>query len=221
MEKYVIITAGGKGERMQADVPKQFLELQGKPILFHTIERFYDFDNSIKIIVCLPESHHVYWKKLCKEYHFSISHTLTFGGKTRFHSVQNSLQEVPDDVLVGIHDGVRPFINNQLIQDAYQTAEKMGTAVPAITVKESLRVIENEDSKHFDREKVRIIQTPQCFRSQILKKAYQQPYRAEFTDDASVVEADGVRIVLFEGSPSNIKITLPIDLQFAEILVKQ
>ena len=223
MERYVIIVAGGKGLRMGGEVPKQFLPIGGKPILMRTLETFWEADEDLHIILVLPAEQQDYWRELCAEHHFTVPHQVAMGGATRFHSVQNGLALVPDEVegLVGVHDGVRPFVSKEVIRRCYETASEQGAAVPVIPVVETLRqVLPEGDSLTVDRNIYRLVQTPQTFRVSILKEAYRQPYQTSFTDDASVVEALGHRIVLVEGNRENIKITTPADLVYAESLCR-
>lgn len=221
IEKYVIIVAGGKGLRMGGDIPKQFLEIKGKPILMRTMEQFYEYDRDIHIILVLPESQVGYWEELCKQYHFSLSYQLVHGGETRFHSVSNGLLVISDEeALVAVHDGVRPFVSIKTIADTFVEAEKSGTAVPVIDCVDSVREVKNSTGESFakDRTLLKQVQTPQTFRLSILRKAYSLPYSPFFTDDASVVEAVGEKIVLTSGNRENIKITTSFDLKIAEVL---
>ena len=220
MQLYALIVAGGSGIRMQTALPKQFLELAGKPVLMHTIERFKAFNDSIEIIVVLPENQIEYWKNIQKKYSFSIKHTIVTGGATRFHSVKNGLNFVTEPSLVAIHDGVRPFVSIDTIKRCFETAEKLGNAVPAVTIAESLRVITNEGNNPIDRQTIRAIQTPQVFNTSTIKKAYQQEYRSEFTDDSTVFESLGEKINLVEGNRENIKITNSEDLLISTALLK-
>jgi 2-C-methyl-D-erythritol 4-phosphate cytidylyltransferase len=219
MTKSVIIVAGGRGVRMSAEVPKQFLELCGKPILMHTVSVFYSFDKNIKIVLVLPETEIDFWKNLCEKYAFAIPHQIVQGGVERFFSVKNGL-ELIDTELVAIHDGVRPLVSHETLERTFEAAEKYGAAVPVAAVTESLRFVENECNKAVDRAKYRLVQTPQIFRQEIIKNAYSQDFTTEFTDDASVAESAGHKIFLTEGNRENIKITTPIDLKIAEILMK-
>jgi 2-C-methyl-D-erythritol 4-phosphate cytidylyltransferase len=221
MQLYALIVAGGSGERMQTGkTPKQFLELAGKPVLMHTIERFKAFDESIEIITVLPENQIEYWTTIKKKYSFTIKHTIVTGGATRFHSVKNGLNFVTEPSLVAIHDGVRPLVSVDTIKRCFETAEKLGNAVPAVTIAESLRVITDESSSPIDRQTIRAIQTPQVFNASMIKKAYLQEYRSEFTDDATVFETLGEKINLVEGNRENIKITNPEDLLISNVLLK-
>lgn len=221
MKKNVIIVAGGKGLRMGNDLPKQFIPIGGKPVLMRTIEAFYRFDRDINIILVLPVSHQDYWKSLCEEYNFSIEHTIANGGETRFHSVKNGLALVADG-LVGVQDGVRPFGSVEMIKRCFDAAEEEYPAViPVIDSTDSLREVVDEDkSRIVDRSKIRLVQTPQVFDLNILKKAYQTDFKETFTDDASVVEAMGVNVHLVKGEVTNIKITTPLDLKIGKLIIR-
>jgi 2-C-methyl-D-erythritol 4-phosphate cytidylyltransferase len=219
MEKYVLITAGGSGTRMGAEKPKQFIELAGKPILMHSFYPFLRFSASLHFVLALPEAHMDAWQQLCRQYRFFTQHQLVISGPTRFHSVKNGLRHVPDDALVAIHDGVRPLVSPETISRVFHHAEKYGNAVPVITPGESVRIAEKAHSHSFPRSRVRLVQTPQCFHSSQIKKAYNQSYREEFTDDAGVLETQGERIFMVEGDKENIKITTPEDLRYAEALL--
>jgi 2-C-methyl-D-erythritol 4-phosphate cytidylyltransferase len=223
MHKYVLIVAGGKGERMGAEVPKQFLELAGKPILMHTLEKFSSTFPSIEILLALPENQIDFWKELCYKYEFTnVPHQIVIGGETRFHSVQNALALVKEKSIVAIHDGVRPLVSSQTILTCFNEAEKMGNAVPVVPVFESLRyIIGNKKNNAVKRSCYRLVQTPQCFTSDLILKAYQQEFDANFTDDASVVEKLGEDIHLVAGNKENIKITTTEDLITAEALIIQ
>jgi 2-C-methyl-D-erythritol 4-phosphate cytidylyltransferase len=221
-EKYVIIVAGGKGIRMGWDIPKQFMLLNGRPVLMHTIAAFCDYDPLMRIVLVLPEEHIIYWSQLCADFRFDISYQMVTGGNARFHSVRRGLEKVERGALVGVHDGVRPLVNRQLIADVYETAASHQGAYPVISLIDSIREMQNEEESHtVDRSKYRLVQTPQVFRSDILIDAYKQEYKDDFTDDVSVVEAaQTIRPVMVEGSRENIKITTPIDLMIAETLIK-
>ena len=188
----MIIVAGGSGKRMGSDVPKQFLPINGKPILMRTIERIKQYDSNISIIIVLPENQISYWKLLCSEYAFNLPCTIAFGGKERFYSVKNALTYVPDDCLVGVHDGVRPFVSNETLDRLFEVAEKNSAVIPAIAPHESVRMDTGETNSIIDRNIVKLIQTPQIFHSSLLKKAYNTDYNVMFTDDASVVEHAGL-----------------------------
>jgi 2-C-methyl-D-erythritol 4-phosphate cytidylyltransferase len=212
MKLYVVIVAGGSGKRMGAEIPKQFLELGGRPLLMHTIELFRIFDESIEIITVLPENQIRHWWQLQEKYSFKVPQTMVKGGSSRFFSVRNGLEFVEGPGLVAIHDGVRPFVSIDTIKRCFDVAEKLGNAIPVLPPSDTLRIIEGEDSHTINRMNVRLVQTPQVFRTDLLKDAYTQEYAPEFTDDASVVEKTGVKINLVEGNRENIKITNPEDL---------
>lgn len=220
MKKNVIIVAGGKGLRMGNDLPKQFIPIGGKPVLMRTIEVFYRFDQDINIILVLPVSHQDYWKSLCEEYEFSIEHLIANGGETRFHSVKNGLALVADG-LVGVQDGVRPFGSVEMIKRCFDAAREYPAVIPVIESTDSLREVVDEDkSRIVDRSKIRLVQTPQVFDVNVLKKAYQTDFKETFTDDASVVEAMGVNVHLVKGEVTNIKITTPLDLKIGELIIR-
>ena len=221
---YAIIVAGGKGLRMGGEIPKQFIPVAGKPILMHTLEKFQRFGESLtgtgglEIILVLPKEQQEYWAELCTKYSFKVSHTVVNGGETRFHSVQNGLKAIPDDVdgVVGIHDGVRPFVSLDVIKRCYEEARVKKAVIPVMPVTETLRDV--TQGKNVYRENYKIVQTPQTFDIQLLKKANQQPYSEAFTDDASVVEAIGQEVTMVEGNRENIKITTPFDLKIADVI---
>ncbi len=218
MNKYAIIVAGGSGTRMNAEIPKQFLEVNAKPILMHTLEKF-SFDG-IQIILVLNVDFHDYWKKLCEKHQFNLPHLLVKGGSSRYQSVKNGLSHVQDKALVAVHDAVRPCIKQATINNAFEQAMLHGSAVLAITLKDSIRKKMGDYNLALNRDDYVLIQTPQIFNSEILKKAYLEPFRNEFTDDASVVEHLGQRIHLVDGDPFNIKVTYPDDLKIIETLLK-
>jgi len=219
MQLYVVIVAGGSGKRMGAEIPKQFLELAGRPVLMHTIERFKSFNEAIEIITVLPEDQLRHWIELKEKYSFSVPQTLVKGGSHRFYSVRNGLQFVNVPGLVAIHDGVRPFVSIETIKRCFETAEKHGNAIPSISIAESLRMISEKGSHPINRLLVRQIQTPQVFSAELLKKAYLLDYKPEFTDDATVLESIGEKINLVEGNRENIKITNPEDLLISKALL--
>lgn len=220
MNKCIVIVAGGKGLRFGSDLPKQFLPMNQKPVLMHTIDAFYNCDNSFNIVVVIPENHFPFWSELCNKHNFKTPHKLVKGGSTRWESVKNGLSEVEDSCIVGVHDGVRPLISSELITKLYSSAEIFGAVIPAIKVTDSLRVLDNNNNKSMavDRELYRAVQTPQVFKSNIIKEAYSLPYEECFTDDASVVERYGIDVTLIEGEDRNIKITSSKDLAIAELL---
>jgi 2-C-methyl-D-erythritol 4-phosphate cytidylyltransferase len=219
MDLYVVIVAGGSGKRMGADIPKQFLELEGRPVLMHTIERFKSFNSSIEIITVLPENQLRFWIDLQKKHSFTVPHTLVKGGSNRFYSVRNGLKFVNTPGLVAIHDGVRPFVSIATIKRCFDTAEKLGNAIPTISPTESLRILNEEGSLPVNRMHVKQIQTPQVFNAALIKKAYLQEYSPEFSDDATVLEKTGEKINLIEGNRENIKITNPEDLIISSALL--
>ncbi len=221
MQKYAIIVAGGVGKRFGSDTPKQFLLLNGRPILSHTIERFYQYSPLINIIVVLPKEQIYYWSELCKKYNINTPHKVVEGGRERFFSVQNGLQCIENNSLVAIHDGVRPFVSTETLRRCFDTAKAKGNAIPIIDVVESIRLTDNNTNRAINREYVKIVQTPQVFSSNTLIEAYKQPYTTLFSDDASVVEAMGVSINLVEGNKENIKITTQLDLMIGEIIISK
>jgi 2-C-methyl-D-erythritol 4-phosphate cytidylyltransferase len=220
VEKVTLIVAGGSGNRMNTAIPKQFLLLNGVPVLMHTIDAFYKYDKQMRIIVVLPEVQIQGWKELCREQKFMIRHEIKTGGETRFHSVRKNLAAVPDHCLVAVHDGVRPLVSTSTIKRCFQGALKFGNAVPCIEIPETLRRIEETGNKQVNRDDYRLIQTPQVFKGSILKKAYLQEYQKYYTDDAGVVESLGITINLVEGNAENIKITYPKDLLIAASFLK-
>lgn len=224
MHKYAIIVAGGKGERMGQQLPKQFIELAGKPILMHTIEKFYQTFPQIEIILALPENQIDFWEELCYKYGFTkIPHQIVAGGKTRFDSVKNALALVKKSGIVAVHDGVRPLVSAETIQNCFAEAEKQSAVIPVVDVVDSLRFVSKQENtnKAVARSCYKNVQTPQCFKSELLLKAYEQDFDETFTDDASVVEKLGHSIELVQGNIENIKITSPIDLIVAEALLSR
>lgn len=219
MKKTVIISAGGIGKRMNADIPKQFLNINDRPIIFHTIELFHRFDTAIQIIVVLPLDYIPFFKDLVAENNFKIPIEIVEGGEERFHSIQNGLNVAVGD-LIAVHDAVRPLVSQKVVKDVFESAAEFGAAIPVISLKESIRETTDNGSKALNRNNFRIVQTPQIFEAEILKAAYQQNYQPDFTDDASVVESKGHKIHLVEGNFENIKITTPEDLKIAECLMK-
>ena len=218
MMDYVVIVAGGKGLRMGGEVPKQFLPVGGLPVLMRTMLRFREYSPDLQIILVLPKAQQDYWQSLCRQYQFNVPYLLADGGQTRFHSVQNGLALIPDDAegVVGVHDGVRPFVSVDVIRRCFEGAREKRAVIPVIPVVETLRHV-TEGTK--PRDEYRLVQTPQVFDVQLLKAANRQPYRDAFTDDASVVEAYGVMVTLVEGNRENIKITTPGDLNMAEAVI--
>jgi len=219
VKKFVLIVAGGSGNRMGTEIPKQFLEICGKPILMHTILVFYDFDPECELILVLPETQQEYWKDLCLKHSFTLPHRIVSGGETRFDSVRNGLKLVDREGIVFIHDGVRPLVSQQTIERCYQMALKNGNAIPVLRVNESLRKQKGDQSVSVDRTLYLSVQTPQTFRSEQILKAFEQDFDPAFTDDASVAEKAGFPIFMVEGNQENIKVTTPIDLIVAEALL--
>jgi 2-C-methyl-D-erythritol 4-phosphate cytidylyltransferase len=219
MKKIAIIVAGGIGKRMHSSTPKQFMLLNNQPLLMHTLNRFYKYDNRIELRLILPAQEIKTWEKLCKEYNFNLNHFLFEGGKRRYDSVKNGLKNIFHPSLVAIHDGVRPMVSTDTISNCFKLAEKFGSAIPVLKLTESIRKIIDEGSIAKERELYRSVQTPQVFQSGILIDAYSTPFRESFTDDASVVEDRGYKIYLAEGNEENIKITTHRDLLIAEYLL--
>ncbi|GAC1309289.1 MAG: 2-C-methyl-D-erythritol 4-phosphate cytidylyltransferase [Mucilaginibacter sp.] len=220
-QHYAIIVAGGSGTRMGGDVPKQFLLLKGRPVLMHAIEAFHYSTFRPQIIVVLHAGYHTQWSDLCREHNFSVPLQLVSGGETRFHSVKNGMESIPDDpgALIAVHDAARPLTSTAIIDEAYQHASIHGNAVTAVKSRDSIRQVKNDVSLSLVRDEIYLVQTPQTFQYVQLKKAYLQPYTDKFTDDASVVEQTGFPIHIVEGSYSNIKITFPEDITIAELLL--
>lgn len=221
MKKYVIVVAGGMGTRMGAKIPKQFLELDHKAILLHTLENIKQALPQAELVLVLAKSEHSRWRELAKHSGFEDI-KLAKGGVRRFDSVKSGLNLIDfnQESLIAIHDAVRPFASTETINEVFNAAEKFGAAIPVIELKDSLREVEEQDSTAVKRSQYRAVQTPQCFQSKILSKAYEQDYKDAFTDDATVVEALGINIQLVEGNAENIKITSPVDLKLASILLK-
>ena len=217
MKKIALIVAGGKGERMNADIPKQFLLLNDLPILMHTLNAFTDFD---KRILVLPQSQIENWKTLCGEYNFALKHMLVAGGINRFGSVKNGLRKVDEGSIVAIHDGVRPLISKNLTNKLIATTKKGIGVVPVVPVKDSLRKVDGNNSKAVSRSSLYKVQTPQCFFASTIKDAYKQNFSLFFTDDASVLESNGGKIIVILGEGENIKITTKEDLRIAEVFMQ-
>lgn len=226
-ERYVVIVAGGKGTRMGSDVPKQFLPICGIPILMHTIRRFLEYDKSLHVLLVLPSSQCKQWAKLCEKHEFREEIVVIEGGESRLQSVENGLRHVPDGVLVGIHDGVRPLVSRNTIERCYQGAERNGSAIPVVSLTDSIREEGETGTYAVDRSRYHLVQTPQVFRSADLKSSYShlstmtEEELGRLTDDASVYEKAGGVIYLVDGNRENIKITTPIDLLIAEVLMKK
>ncbi len=223
MKRYAIIVAGGMGKRMGTEMPKQFLPLAHKPILMHTLEAFYRFDNQMTVLLVLPETYIDEWNTLADQYRFTHLPILVSGGETRFVSVKNALNTIPEkNGVVLVHDGVRPLVSEELIKQIFLEAEKQKAVVPVLPITSSIR--EKSDNGYLlyaDRNRFVTIQTPQGFSLSILKDAYEQPFSEAFTDDASVVEKMGVNARFVPGEPYNIKITTQIDLELARIYLSK
>jgi 2-C-methyl-D-erythritol 4-phosphate cytidylyltransferase len=223
MKKYAVIVAGGTGTRMGSSVPKQFLLLNDKPVLYYTIKAFLESFEDLQIILVFPEEYQDIGKEIIDAYFDYSRIEITFGGETRFHSVQNGLKLVKSEAIVFVHDAVRCLISTGLIHKCYENALHMGSAVPVIRVKDSVRLLNEEgnDNEIMDRNKVVLVQTPQTFHSRILLPAFEIDYKEKFTDEATVVESFGLKISLIEGDENNIKITRPVDLQIACALLEE
>ncbi|MEQ7801549.1 2-C-methyl-D-erythritol 4-phosphate cytidylyltransferase [Pedobacter sp. ASV1-7] len=222
MKHYAIIVAGGSGNRMQSTIPKQFLLLDGKPVLMHTITAFNECIYKPQILLVLNIDQHKYWEELCLKYNFQIPHQVIKGGTQRYHSVKNGLKAIKGKGIVAVHDAVRPLISAKLISQSYKVAQETSNCIIGITPTDSVRSVQEDGkSEALSREKLALIQTPQTFEVEMLKKAYQIPYRNEFTDDASVAEYAGYKINLIAGERENIKITYPEDLEIASIFIKK
>ncbi|HEX8334898.1 MAG TPA: 2-C-methyl-D-erythritol 4-phosphate cytidylyltransferase [Segetibacter sp.] len=219
MKKFALIVAGGSGQRMGAALPKQFLLLQNKPLLCYSIEAFIQAFDDHKIILVLPPEHLTKGEEIISQYQYQKV-ILTAGGETRFHSVQNGLRAVTEPSIIFVHDGVRCMVTTGLIRRCYKQALEKGSAIPAVAATDSIRIDEGSTHHIIDRNKVRIIQTPQTFRSEILVPAYEQEYQSSFTDEAGVVESSGQEVFLIEGEYDNLKITRPIDIFLAEKILE-
>jgi len=220
MKASVIITAGGIGKRMGADLPKQFLEIQGKPILLHCLEKFHSFDPTLEIIITLPNDWMSYWSELINTIHCTIPHRVSAGGQERFHSIQLALSHCTGDFIM-VHDGVRPLVSHETIQRCLAALTQHKSVVPVLELKDSLRTIDSSGSKMVNRSEFKLVHTPQCFDAEILKKAYQTDYHSGMTDDASVVESLGIEPFLVESNEENIKITTNSDLLIAAAYMQQ
>lgn len=221
MKKFVIIVAGGSGSRMNTSIPKQFLEINNRPVLMHTFDAFVRYDQQIEFILVLPKNQLESWNLLCKKHKFDLKHKITFGGETRFDSVKNGLELIKSDGIVFIHDGVRPLVSIKTMENCFKTALEKGNALPVIPVSESIRMVEESGNCSVDRTKYFLVQTPQTFKTQLIKKAYQQANSNAFTDDASVLESIDETIHMVDGNRENIKITFSEDLIYAEILLRK
>lgn len=218
--KSVIIVAGGKGLRMGTDVPKQFLPVKGLPVLMRTINAFRQYDGSMEVVLVLPREQQDYWQELCRKHGFAHRHIIADGGETRYHSVKNGLSKLSGGGLIAVHDGVRPFVSQEVIARCFEAAALHKAVIPVLPAIETVRhKLPDGTSVTVNRNEYFMVQTPQVFDAQLLSRAYATDYSPEFTDDASVVEAMGEKIFLVEGNRENIKITTPFDLRIGEVLV--
>jgi 2-C-methyl-D-erythritol 4-phosphate cytidylyltransferase len=220
MKKIALIVAGGNGRRMKNDIPKQFLFLKDKPVLYYSIKTFLDAYNDIDIILVLPGEHIGKGQEIIDGYFDASKIKITAGGRTRFHSVQNGLALIKDEAIIFVHDGVRCLLTKHLIQRCHDVALELGNAIPAVECSDSVRILTNNGNKVIDRRKIKLIQTPQTFHSKILLPAYEIDYKDQFTDEATVVEAFGLKVNVVEGEVDNIKITTPRDLIFADLILE-
>ncbi len=220
-DEYVILVAGGSGKRMESPIPKQFINLLGKPILQHTIEAFYAYNPQIKIIISLHPDYIDYWEKVSKTQNTTIDYAIVKGGETRFHSVKNALAEIKSDGIIAVHDAVRPLLNTPFLAKLFEDASKFESAIPVLPSKDSLRKINSKENISVPRAEYFSVQTPQLFQSKVLFKAYKQNFKDFFTDDASVVEQLGFSVHTSVGLEENIKITTPLDIKLAELILKK
>ena len=220
MKKYAVIVAGGSGTRMNSYIPKQFLLIKNKPLLFYTIDVFLKSYDDLEIILVLPEEHISKGQEIVDAFFDNSRISICPGGRTRFHSVQNGLSLINEDSIIFVHDGVRCLLTKDLIKRCYSTAKKSGSAIPVITSKDSVRIVNGEAHIAVDRNTVKLVQTPQTFHSKILLTAFKIDYKDKYTDEAMVVEAFGIKVNLIEGEENNIKITTPGDMFVAEQIIK-
>lgn len=219
MKKIAVIVAGGTGSRMESTIPKQFLLLNGKPVLYYSINTFLKSYDDMQIILVLPEEHVAAGQEIIDAFFDYDRIKITVGGNTRFHSVQNGLKMIRDESIVFVHDAVRCLLSTDLVKRCFESAMKNGSAIPAIDCKDSIRFVTGEGNESLERSAVRIIQTPQAFHSRIIIPAYQIDYKDKFTDEATVVEAFGLKVKLVEGEENNFKLTRPVDMLIAEQLL--
>lgn len=221
MSKYsIIITAGGIGKRMQSVLPKQFIQVRERPILMYTIELFYHFDPKAELILTLPEEWLNYWENLMVEFDFRIPHCIVEGGKERYDSIKNALDRCHGDY-IAVHDGVRPLVSEDTLRACFREVRDKGAVIPVLPVTQSLRrIVDEGETESVDRSQYMTVQTPQCFKREILEEAYQLPFHSGITDDASLVEDSGVKISTVIGNIENIKITTQADLKYAEMFLK-
>ena len=220
MERAAIIVAGGMGRRLGGAIPKQFQLVAGKPMLCWTIATFRAFDGKMPIVVVLPEPHITIWKTLCIGHNFHDEHTVVSGGEERFHSVREGVRAIHGDPVIAVHDGVRPMVSRTLIERCFAHAAAHGTAIPVVPITVSVREVDGALSKPVDRSRLRAVQTPQCFRAEVLRKAFELPYDPAFTDEATLVERTGTHVEVVDGEDSNLKVTTPGDLRLAEAMLR-
>ena len=221
MKRGVVIVAGGTGRRMESEIPKQYMELNGKPVILHTLEKFFQFDPDIKVVLVMADDHRKLWNGISLFHKYGSRVEIVPGGESRYDSVKSGLRFINDGLVVGIHDAVRPLVSRDTLERCYSTAAERGSAVPVIEMDDSVRMVgDHGSSVHLERSKLRRVQTPQVFKSELLKEAYGQTCDPAFTDDASVYESLFEKVVLVEGNWENIKITTPTDLQLASILTQ-
>ena len=220
MKKYAVIVAGGSGSRMNSNIPKQFLLIKNKPLLFYTIDVFLKTYDDLQVILVLPEEHLSKGQEIVDAFFDTSRISICPGGRTRFHSVKNGLQLINEDSIIFVHDGVRCLVTKDLIERCYKEAKRSGSAIPVITSKDSVRLVNGDAHIAVDRNTVKLVQTPQTFHSRILLTAFKIDYKDKFTDEAMVVEAFGIKVYLIEGEESNIKITTPADMFIAEQIIR-
>ena len=219
MKKFALIVAGGSGSRMNNSVPKQFMEINGRPVLMHTFDVFKNYDPKTEFILVIPEKQKELWNILCSKHQFNINPKIASGGETRFQSVKNGLELIEEEGIVFIHDGVRPLVSKATINNCFELALEKGNALPVVPIPESIRVKDGNANYTVNRSNYYLVQTPQTFKTPLIKRAYQQNYSEQFTDDASVLEKSGEVINLVDGNRENIKITYPEDLLFAKTIL--
>ena len=220
MKKAVIIVAAGSGSRMGGEMPKQYLQLQGRPLIVHTLERFQRFDPDMKLVVVLAPTHKKLWEQMASSYEIARGVILAMGGSTRYDSVKSGLKQIDKETLIGIHDAARPLVSQDTLIRCYDAALRTGSGIPVVEMDESVRMLDAKGgSVHMDRSSLKRVQTPQVFRSDRIKQAYQQAYKSAFTDDASVYETVYGAPALVEGNRENIKLTTPADMQLAQLLI--
>ena len=220
MQKSVIITAGGIGKRMGSDLPKQFLVLGGKPVLVHTLELFFKYDPTIEIILTLPNEWRGYWETVIDKYYCRVPHIVVNGGEERYHSIQNALKRCSGSV-IAVHDGVRPFVSFETLDRCFSALNQNEAVIPVLKLKESIRETNENSTYAIDRSNYRLVHTPQCFRAEVLHKAYELAYHEKVTDDACLVEEIGYTIHLVESNEENIKLTTPFDFLIAETIIQR